>query len=120
MYNLYDKYLRGNSICCCPLYVSYYLLYVLTWELNRYRPDQTRPDRTGPDRTRQTHFKSFHCIDKPIGASPRRDYVLTRMVLLYKYNLVLYFMVRNDTLKKGGNAPRATDEKRFLSSASPY
>ena len=55
---------------------------------------------------------------KPIGASPRRDYVLTRMVLLYKYNLVLYFMVRNDTLKKGGNAPRATDEKRFLSSAS--
>ena len=36
MYNLYDKYLRGNSIGCCPLYVSYYLLYVLTWELNRY------------------------------------------------------------------------------------
>jgi hypothetical protein len=52
--------------------------------------------------------------------SPRHDYVLTRMVLLYKYNVVLYFMVRNDTLKKGGNAPRATDEKRFLSSASPY
>ncbi len=56
--------------------------------------------------------------DKPIGASPRRDYVLTRMVLMYKYNLVLYCMVRNDTSKKGGNAPRATDEKRFLSSAS--
>ena len=27
MYNLYDKYLRWNSIGCCPLYVSYYLLY---------------------------------------------------------------------------------------------
>ena len=24
MYNLYDKYLRGNSIGCCPLYISYY------------------------------------------------------------------------------------------------
>ena len=60
----------------------------------------------------------FFALDKPRGASPRRDYVLTRMVLLYEYNLVLYFMVRNDTSKKGGNAPRATDEKRFLSSAS--
>ena len=38
--------------------------------------------------------------------------------ILYEYNLVLYFMVRNDTSKKGGNAPRATDEKRFISSAS--
>jgi hypothetical protein len=57
-------------------------------------------------------------MNKPRGASPRRDYVLTRMVLLYEYNLVLYFMVRNGTSKKGGNAPRATDEKRFLSSAS--
>ena len=37
---------------------------------------------------------------------------------MYEYNLVLYCMVRNDTSKKGGNAPRATDEKRFLSSAS--
>jgi hypothetical protein len=36
MYNLYNKYVSGNSIGCCPLYVSYYLLYVLTWELNRY------------------------------------------------------------------------------------
>ena len=47
MYNLYDKYLRGNSIGCCPLYVSKLLLLlytlkccnvtnVLTWELNRY------------------------------------------------------------------------------------
>ncbi len=54
--------------------------------------------------------------DKPRGALPRRDYVW--YLLLYEYDLVLYFMVRNDTLKKGGNAPRATDEKRFLSSAS--
>ena len=38
--------------------------------------------------------------------------------ILYEYNLVLFFMVRNDTSKKGGNAPRATDEKRLLSSAS--
>ncbi len=29
MYNLYDKYLRGNSIGCCPLYVSYtYSMYL--------------------------------------------------------------------------------------------
>ena len=62
--------------------------------------------------------ENFFSQNKPIGASPRRDYVQTRMVLLYEYNLVLYFMVRNDTLKKGGNAPRATDEKRILSSAS--
>ncbi len=27
MYNLFDKYERGNSIGCCPLYVSYYLLH---------------------------------------------------------------------------------------------
>ncbi len=38
--------------------------------------------------------------------------------ILYEYNLVLYFMVRNDTSKKGENAPRAMDEKRFLSSAA--
>ena len=84
----------------------------------RYTPTPT-PTPTDTDRHRQTPtFKSFFYPDKPIGASPRRDYVQTRMVLLYEYNLVLYFMVRNDTLKKGGNAPRATDEKRFLSSAS--
>ena len=53
--------------------------------------------------------ENFFSQNKPIGASPRRDYVQTRMVLLYEYNLVLYFMVRNDTSKKGGNAPRATD-----------
>jgi hypothetical protein len=50
MYNLYDKYLRGNSIGCCPLYVGYYLLYVLTWELNSYGRHR---------RTTTTHFKSF-------------------------------------------------------------
>jgi hypothetical protein len=65
MYNLYDKYLRGNSICCCPLYVSYYLLYVLTWELNRYGRTTTT--------TTTTHFKSFHCIDVMV---PRVDSVL--------------------------------------------
>ncbi len=59
-----------------------------------------------------------YSVDKPIGASPCRDYVLTRMVLMYEDNLVLYCMVRNDTSKKGGNAPRATDEKRCISSAS--
>jgi hypothetical protein len=41
MYNLYDKNLRGNSIGCCPLYVGYYILYVLTWELNRYERTTT-------------------------------------------------------------------------------
>ena len=62
MYNLYDKYLRGNSIGCCPLYVGYYLLYVLTGELNRYRPDRQTD--------RQTHFKSFHCIDGVMDRNP--------------------------------------------------
>ena len=33
--------------------------------------------------------------------------------ILYEYNLVLYFMVRNDTSKKGGNAPRATMKRDF-------
>ena len=74
MYNLYDKYLRGNSIGCCPLYVGYYLLYVLTGELNRYRPDRQTDRQTDGQTDRQTHFKSFHYIDKPRGASPRRDY----------------------------------------------
>ena len=49
MYNLYDKYIRGNSICCCPLYVSYYLLYVLTWELNRYGRTTTTTTTTDDD-----------------------------------------------------------------------
>ena len=63
MYNLYDKNLRGNSIGCCPLYVGYYLLYVLTGELNRYRPDRQtdRPDRQ-TDR-RQPVFTSANCTD---------------------------------------------------------
>ena len=47
MYNLYDKYLRGNSIGCYPLYVSYYLHYVLTWELNRYGRRTTTTDDDG-------------------------------------------------------------------------
>jgi hypothetical protein len=42
---------------------------------------------------------------KPIGASPGRDYVLTRMVI----NILVLYMVRNDTSNKGGDAPRATD-----------
>ena len=58
MYNLYDKYLRGNSIGCCPLYVGYYLLYVLTWELNRYGDDDdghtlNHSNRYGVPGTRQ-------------------------------------------------------------------
>ena len=36
----------------------------------------------GPDRTDRTPFKSLLLHDKPIGASPGHDYVLTRMVLL--------------------------------------
>jgi predicted metal-dependent hydrolase len=36
-----------------------------------FNPIQTEPDRTG--RRTTTHFKSF-IIDKPRGASPRRDY----------------------------------------------
>ena len=59
MYNLYDKYLRGNSIGCCPLYVGYYLLYVLTWELNRYGRRRRR--------TTTTHFKSFLLIDSLVS-----------------------------------------------------
>ena len=58
MYNLYDKYLRGNSIGSCPLYVSYYLhslhikkTNVLTWELNRYG---RRRRRTTDDGRRHT------------------------------------------------------------------
>ena len=48
--------------------------------------------------------------DKPIGASPRRDYVVKRMVLVQiEYNLVLTLSWCRDISKKGGNAPRATD-----------
>jgi hypothetical protein len=59
MYNLYDKNLRGNSIGCCPLYVSYYLhstlhikkTNVLTWELNRYGRTTTTTDDDDDDDT---------------------------------------------------------------------
>ncbi len=44
--------------------VTWVYTNTLTWELNRYRR------RT----TTTTHFKSFQSIDKPIGASPGRDY----------------------------------------------
>ena len=101
MYNLYDKNLRGNSIGCCPLYVGYYLLYVLTWELNRY--GRRRRRRT----TTTTHFKSFQYIDKPIGASPRLDEDGTILVC----STYSTYKVRIGTSKKGGNAPRATDKK---------
>jgi hypothetical protein len=59
MYDLYDKYLRGNSIGSCPLYVSYYLhstlhikkTNVLTWELNRYGRTTTTTDDDDDDDT---------------------------------------------------------------------
>jgi len=57
-------HLRGNA------FVQWVYTNTHMRELNRYRPDQT-----GTDQTRQTHFKSFQCIDKPRGASPRRNYV---------------------------------------------
>jgi hypothetical protein len=68
----------------------------LTRELNRYR--RTRPDRTGWT----AHFKSFH-RNKPIGASPGRDYVVqTGMVLqIIQYDTLLH-SVQNNTSKKGG------------------
>ena len=52
-------------------------------------------------------FKAF-VGNKPIGASPGRDYVLTRMVLqIIQYDIL--HSVRNDKSKKGGDTPRATD-----------
>jgi hypothetical protein len=45
-------------------------------------------------------------IDKPIGASPRRDEDGTILVCSYSP-----YTVRIGTSKKGGNAPRATDKK---------
>ena len=48
---------------------------------------------------------------KPRGASPRCDYVLTRMVLCRYFSRYIFYMVRIGTSKKGGNAPRATDKK---------
>jgi len=56
-------------------------------------------------------LESFSFIyDKPIGASPRRDNVVKRMVLVQiEYNLVLTLSWCRDISKKGGNAPQATD-----------
>ena len=54
-------------IGCCPLYVSYYLLYVLyvlTWELNRYGRTTTTV-RTTTTTTTTTHFKSLLLQDFP-------------------------------------------------------
>ena len=97
MYNLYDKYLRGNSIGCCPLYVGYYLLYALTWELNRYERR----------RRRLRHTLNLFRIDKPIWASPRRDEDGTSLAC----STYSTYTVRIGTSKKGGNALRATDKK---------
>jgi hypothetical protein len=78
MYNLYDKYLRGNSIGCCPLYVSYYLLYnTLKLKLMYLRGNSIGTDDNDDDNdddddddddgrrrtTTKTHFKSFQSID---------------------------------------------------------
>ena len=54
MYNLYDKYLRGNSIGCCPLYVSYYLLYTLK-KLMYLRGNSIGTDNDGRRRRRRRH-----------------------------------------------------------------
>ena len=71
----------------------------LTWDLNRYRPDQTRLDRTRPDRTR--HTLNIYSLDKPIGASPR---------CYYEDGINMNRIgVGNDTLKRGGSTPWATD-----------
>ena len=56
------------------------------------------------------HYPLF-LLNKPIGASPRHDYVLTRMILLFYYIL---YTVWIGTSKKGGNAPRATDKKSMV------
>ena len=56
------------------------------------------------------HYPLF-LLNKPIGASPRHDYVLTRMILLLYYIL---YTVWIGTSKKGGNAPRATDKKSMV------
>jgi hypothetical protein len=69
MYNLYDKNLRGNSIGCCPLYVSYSytLLYTLK-KLMYLRGNSIGTDDDDDDgrrrrrRRRTTHFKSFHLL----------------------------------------------------------
>ncbi len=50
----------------------------------------------------------FYITDKPIGASPGCNYGHTNKDGNTN-NLVVLYMVRNDTSKKGGNAPRATN-----------
>ena len=92
------------------MYVGYYLLYVLTGELNRYRPDRQTDRQTDGQTDRQTHFKSFHYIDKPIGASPRRDEDGTILVC----STYSTYTVLIGTSKKGGGAPRATDKKSTI------
>ena len=96
MYNLYDMYLRGNSVGCCPLYVGYYLLYVLTGELNRYRPDRQTD--------RRTHFKSFHCTSR----EGLRHVAIMRSD--EDGTILAHILHGSDWyIEKGGNAPRAPD-----------
>ena len=78
--------------------VTWVYTNTLTWELNRYgRRRRTRPDRT--------HFKSFNTLQADRGFA--RSQLCTDEDGTTN-NLGLY-MVRNDTSKKGGDAPRATD-----------
>ena len=69
-----------------------------TWELNRYgwrqRRTTTTDDDDGRRRRTTTNFKYFHCIDKPIGASPRRDYVVKDGISTNNLVLTLYFLGR--------------------------
>ncbi len=59
----------------------------------------------GPDRTDRTPFKSFKTLQADRGFARSR---LCTDEDGTTNNLVLY-MVRNDTSKKGGDAPWATD-----------
>jgi hypothetical protein len=58
--------------------------------------------------TRTEYARNFFILSltlllyKPIGASPRRDYVVTRMVLVRILFSTYSIMVGNDTSKKGG------------------
>ncbi len=58
---------------------------VLTWELNRYRRQTTDDDDDDDDNNNddniERHTLNLSFYDKPIGASPGPDNVLTRMVL---------------------------------------
>ena len=68
MYNLYDKYLRGNSIGCCPLYVSYYLLYTLKLKLMYLRGNSIGTDDDGR-RRRHTFNLSNRQADRGFATS---------------------------------------------------